>query len=102
MPELNLPQEHTAQQLAEDSDMKSSCSSSPSAGAIGKSTSLSTIGNEPADSVMVDHSQILALTHDVKNFSDTLAKLKVLFIEGLGEFGNYVLKINNHMTVSNT
>lgn len=51
---------------------------------MGKSTSLSTMVNEPGDPVVIDHTQIMALTQDVKNFSDTLAKLKLLFLEGLG------------------
>ena len=52
---------------------------------IGKSTSLSTNLNEPGDPAVIDHSQIMILTQDVKNFSDTLAKLKLLFLEGLGK-----------------
>ncbi|KAK7468187.1 hypothetical protein BaRGS_00036600 [Batillaria attramentaria] len=64
-------------------EMRSSSNSAASPSVVGKSTSLSTIGNEPGESVVVDHSEIIALTHDVKNFSDTLAKLKILFIEGL-------------------
>lgn len=64
-------------------EMRSSGNTAPSPAVVGKSTSLSTIGNESGDAVVVDHSEIIALTHDVKNFSDTLAKLKILFIEGL-------------------
>lgn len=81
--ELNLSR-GSPTHFAAYADMRPSSSASPSA-AIGKSTSLSTIGNDPADPVVVDHNEIIALTHDVKNFSDTLAKLKFLFIEGLGE-----------------
>ncbi|XP_076440442.1 uncharacterized protein LOC143279954 isoform X2 [Babylonia areolata] len=80
--ELTPPFESAPHHHSASGDMKSSSSASPPS--IAKSTSLSTIGNDPtADPVVVDHSEILALTHDVKNFSDTLAKLKVLFIEGL-------------------
>ena len=81
--ELNLSR-GSPTHFAAYADMRPSSSASPSA-AIGKSTSLSTIGNDPSDPVVVDHNEIIALTHDVKNFSDTLAKLKFLFIEGLGE-----------------
>lgn len=81
--ELNLSR-GSPTHFAAYADMRPSSSAAPSA-AIGKSTSLSTIGNDPADPV-VDHNEIIALTHDVKNFSDTLAKLKFLFIEGLGEW----------------
>ncbi|XP_035827402.1 rho GTPase-activating protein 45 isoform X1 [Aplysia californica] len=49
-----------------------------------KSSSLGTIATgDQQNPGMIDHDEIIALTHDVKKFSDSLAKLKLLFTEGI-------------------
>ncbi|XP_046545544.1 rho GTPase-activating protein 45-like isoform X2 [Haliotis rubra] len=47
-----------------------------------KSTSLGSINNEDGSAVIVDQDDIIALTTDVKSFSDALAKLKTAFTSG--------------------
>ncbi|XP_070194646.1 rho GTPase-activating protein 45-like isoform X3 [Littorina saxatilis] len=84
MTDLNLsrssPTHSTAS--ARSADMRSSGAAAP-APSMGKSTSMSTMVNDPSEPVIVDHNEIIALTHDVKNFSDTLNNMKLLFMEGL-------------------
>lgn len=49
-----------------------------------KSSSLGTIAtSDPSSRDIMDH-EIIALTNDVKKFSDSLARLKLLFTEGIG------------------
>ena len=40
--------------------------------------------DEGQDPGIMDHDEIIALTHDVKKFSDSLARLKLLFTDGFG------------------
>ncbi|XP_048256286.1 rho GTPase-activating protein 29-like isoform X3 [Haliotis rufescens] len=47
-----------------------------------KSSSLGSIHNEDGSAVIVDQDDIIALTTDVKSFSDALAKLKTAFTSG--------------------
>ncbi|RUS77642.1 hypothetical protein EGW08_014585, partial [Elysia chlorotica] len=50
-----------------------------------KSNSMGTITtttDEKQEPGMMDHDEIIALTQDVKKFSDSLARLKLLFTEG--------------------
>ncbi|GFS13572.1 minor histocompatibility protein HA-1-like [Elysia marginata] len=50
-----------------------------------KSSSMGTIStatDEAHDQGMIDHDEIIALTQDVKKFSDSLARLKLLFTDG--------------------
>lgn len=49
-----------------------------------KSSSLGSIHNEDGSAVIVDQDDIIALTTDVKSFSDALAKLKTAFTSGTG------------------
>ena len=52
---------------------------------------IATTTDEKQDPGMMDHDEIIALTQDVKKFSDSLARLKLLFTDG---FGNYTLIIS--------
>ncbi|CAL1545224.1 unnamed protein product [Lymnaea stagnalis] len=49
-----------------------------------KSSSLGTIAtSEPSSPNIIDHDEIISLTQDVKKFSDSLARLRLLFTEGI-------------------
>ncbi|XP_013073808.2 rho GTPase-activating protein 45-like isoform X1 [Biomphalaria glabrata] len=49
-----------------------------------KSCSLGTItSSEPPSPSIIDHDEILALTQEVKKFSDSLARLRLMFTEGI-------------------
>ncbi|KAK6171908.1 hypothetical protein SNE40_018329 [Patella caerulea] len=52
---------------------------------VTKSSSLGSMKGGPTTPLIMDQDDIIALTQNVKNFSDALAKLKTTFTEKIGE-----------------
>ena len=61
-----------------------------------KSGSYGSINSDSLESPVVDQDDILALTHDVRSFSDAMAKLKDVFS---GENGKLILSLNHNSKV---